>query len=144
MGILRKMIETAKVTAEVASNGLRKFGYQSYDKAKKASETVADEITPAAVKKAKAASKIVSETVAPAAIKSASEVYERFKSDYGPETAKAFKTAYDKFAKANCEMRHARQSTIPQSLNKVVLTMLLIAFTSVVTACSGVPLIPGI
>ena len=47
MGILRKMIETAKVTAEVASNGLRKFGYQSYDKAKKASETVADEITPA-------------------------------------------------------------------------------------------------
>ena len=54
MGILSKMIETAKVTAEVASNGLRKFGYQSYIKAKKASETVADEITPAAVKKAKA------------------------------------------------------------------------------------------
>ena len=101
MGILGKMIETAKVTDEVASNGLRKFGYQSYSKAKKASETVADEITPAAVKKAKTASKIVSETVAPAAIKSALEVYERFKSDYDPETAKAFKTAYDKFAKAN-------------------------------------------
>ena len=47
MGIIRKMIETAKLTAEVANNGLRKFGYQSYDKAKKASETVADQITPA-------------------------------------------------------------------------------------------------
>ena len=112
MGILRKMIETAKVTAEVASNGLRKFGYQSYDKAKKASETVADEITPAAVKKAKAASKIVNETVAPAAIKTASEVYERFKSDYGLETAKAFKTAYDKFAKANPGEAGDRKSVV--------------------------------
>ena len=91
MGIIRKMIETAKLTAEVANNGLRKFGYQSYDKAKKASETVADEITPAAVKKAKAASKIVSKTVAPVAIKSAAEVYERFKADYGLETAKVLK-----------------------------------------------------
>ena len=45
---------------------------------------------------------------------------------------------------AICETRHARQSTIAQSLDKVVRTILLIAFTSVVTACSGVPLIPGI
>ena len=67
MGIIRKMIATAKLTAEVANNGLRKFGYQSYNKAKKASDTVADEITQAAVKKAKAASKIATETVAPAA-----------------------------------------------------------------------------
>lgn len=88
MGIIRKMIETAKLTAEVANNGLREFGYQSYNKAKKATDTVADEITPAAVKKAKASSKIVTETVAPAAVKSALEVYERFKSDYGPDTAK--------------------------------------------------------
>ena len=45
---------------------------------------------------------------------------------------------------AICETRHARQSTIAQSLDKVVRTILLIVFTSVVTACSGVPLIPGI
>ena len=45
---------------------------------------------------------------------------------------------------AICETRNAHQSTIAQSLDKVVRTILLIAFTSVVTACSGVPLIPGI
>ncbi|MDC3294047.1 hypothetical protein OAW18_07130 [Alphaproteobacteria bacterium] len=68
MGIIRKMIETAKLTAEVANNGLRKFGYQSCSKANKAFETVA-----------------------PAAIKSASDVYERFKSDYGLETQRILK-----------------------------------------------------
>ena len=45
---------------------------------------------------------------------------------------------------AICETRHARQPTIALSLDTVVQKILLIAFTSVVTACSGVPLIPGI
>ena len=45
---------------------------------------------------------------------------------------------------AICETRHARQSKIAQSLDKVVRTILLIAITSVVTAFSGVPFIPGI
>ena len=45
---------------------------------------------------------------------------------------------------AICETGHARQSKIAQSLDKVVQTILLIAFTSLVSACSGVPLIPGI
>jgi hypothetical protein len=48
---------------------------------------------------------------------------------------------------AICETRHtrqARQSTITQMLDKAVRTILLISFMSVVAACSGVPLIPGI
>ncbi len=48
---------------------------------------------------------------------------------------------------AICETRHtrqARQSTIAQMLDKAFRSMLLIAFASVVAACSGVPLIPGI
>ena len=40
--------------------------------------------------------------------------------------------------------RHARQSTIKQMPGKAVRAILLIAFMSVVAACSGVPLIPGI
>ena len=36
----------------------------------------------------------------------------------------------------------ARQSTIKQMLDKAVPAILLIAFMSVVAACSGVPLIP--
>ena len=45
---------------------------------------------------------------------------------------------------AICKMRHTRQSTIKQMLDKTVRAILLIAFMSVVAACSGVPLIPGI
>ena len=48
---------------------------------------------------------------------------------------------------AICKTRHtrqARQSTIKQMLDKTVRAILLIAFMSVVAACSGVPLIPGI
>ena len=48
---------------------------------------------------------------------------------------------------AICGTRHTRQaqqSTIAQVLNKAVRAILLIAFMSVVAACSGVPLIPGI
>ena len=48
---------------------------------------------------------------------------------------------------AICGTRHtrqAKQSTIAQMLNKAVRAILLIAFMSVVAACSGVPLIPGI
>ena len=48
---------------------------------------------------------------------------------------------------AICKTRHtrqARQSTIKQMLDKAVRAILLIAFMSVVAACSGVPLIPGL
>ena len=48
---------------------------------------------------------------------------------------------------AICKTRHTRQachSTIKQMLDKAVRAILLIAFMSVVAACSGVPLIPGI
>ena len=48
---------------------------------------------------------------------------------------------------AICETRHtrqARQSTTTQMLDKAVRAILLIVFMSVVAACSGVPLIPGI
>ena len=48
---------------------------------------------------------------------------------------------------AICKTRHTRQarhSTIKQILDKAVRAVLLIAFMSVVAACSGVPLIPGI
>ena len=48
---------------------------------------------------------------------------------------------------AICETRHTRQacqSIITQMLDKAVRAILLIAFLSVVAACSGVPLIPGI
>ena len=48
---------------------------------------------------------------------------------------------------AVCEAHHtrqARQSTIAQMLDKAARAILLIAFASVVAACSGVPLIPGI
>ena len=48
---------------------------------------------------------------------------------------------------AICKTRHtfqARQSTIKQILDEAVRAILLITFMSVVTACSGVPLIPGI
>ena len=41
-------------------------------------------------------------------------------------------------------MRQTRQSTIEQMLDKAVRAILLIAFMSVVAACSGVPLVPGI
>ena len=40
--------------------------------------------------------------------------------------------------------RQARQSTIKQMLDRAVRAILQIAFMSVVAACSGVPLIPGI
>ena len=40
--------------------------------------------------------------------------------------------------------RHAQQSTIAQILNKAVWAIFLVAFMSVIAACSGVPLIPGI
>ena len=42
------------------------------------------------------------------------------------------------------QTRRVRQSTIAQMLDKAVRVILLIAFMSVVAACSGVPLIPGI
>jgi hypothetical protein len=48
---------------------------------------------------------------------------------------------------AICERRHARQarqSIITRMMDKAVRAILLIAFMSVVAACSGVPLIPGI
>ena len=48
---------------------------------------------------------------------------------------------------AICETLHTRQarpSTIALMLNKTVRAILSIAFMSVVAACSGVPLIPGI
>ena len=48
---------------------------------------------------------------------------------------------------AICETRHtrqARQSTTTQMLDRAVRAILLIVFMSVVAACSGVPLIPGI
>jgi len=48
---------------------------------------------------------------------------------------------------AICKTRYTRlahQSSIAQMLNKAVWAILLIAFMSGVTACSGVPLIPGI
>jgi hypothetical protein len=41
-------------------------------------------------------------------------------------------------------MRRARQSTITQMQDKAVRAILLFAFMSVVAACSGVPLIPGV
>ena len=48
---------------------------------------------------------------------------------------------------AICKTRHtrqARQSTIKQMLNKAVRAILLVEFMSVVAACSGVSLVPGI
>ena len=48
---------------------------------------------------------------------------------------------------AICKTRHTRQarhSTIKQMLDKAVRAVLLIAFMSVVAACSGVPLVPGV
>ncbi|MDC0992996.1 hypothetical protein OAS14_01400 [Alphaproteobacteria bacterium] len=45
---------------------------------------------------------------------------------------------------AICKTRQARQSTIKQMLDKAVWAILLIAVMSVVAACRGVPLIPGI
>ena len=40
--------------------------------------------------------------------------------------------------------RHAQQSEIAQMLDKAVRAILLVEFMSVVAACSGVSLVPGI
>jgi hypothetical protein len=48
---------------------------------------------------------------------------------------------------AICVTHHtgqAKQLTIAQMLDRAVRTILLIAFMSVVAACGGVPLVPGI
>ena len=48
---------------------------------------------------------------------------------------------------AICGTRHtcqAQQSTVAQMLNKAVRAILLVALMSVVSGCSGVPLIPGV
>ena len=48
---------------------------------------------------------------------------------------------------AICETRHSRQarpSTIGQMLDRIVRAGLIITVMSIVAACSGVPLIPGI